>query len=231
MRQSRFPKEVFVVMGTNSLFLSFYFCLCGAGTLVTASAHIITAVVGSGVLSLTWAIAQFGWIGGPGVLLAFSVITWFTSTLLADCYRSPHPVTGKRNYTYMDVVRANLGGVKVQLCGLAQYGNLIGATIGYTITGVISMAAIQRSDCFHEEGHGAKCLASNYRYIVIFAAIQIVLSQIPNFHKLWWLSIVTSFMSFTYSTIVLGLSIARIAGSKHADDTDGGDGEGGCVRV
>ncbi|KAF5469312.1 hypothetical protein F2P56_013396 [Juglans regia] len=42
--------------------------------------------------------------------MTFSFITYFsTSTLLADCYRSPDPVTGKRNYTYVDVVRANLG--------------------------------------------------------------------------------------------------------------------------
>lgn len=76
---------------------------------MTASAHIITAVIGSGVLSLAWATAQLGWIAGPIALLAFSVITWFTSILLADCYRSPDPITGRRNYTYMDVVKANLG--------------------------------------------------------------------------------------------------------------------------
>ncbi len=80
-----------------------------AGTLVTASAHIITAVIGSGVLSLAWAIAQLGWVIGPAVLVAFSVITWFCSSLLADCYRSPDPVHGKRNYTYGQAVRANLG--------------------------------------------------------------------------------------------------------------------------
>lgn len=79
------------------------------GTLLTASAHIITAVIGSGVLSLAWAIAQLGWVVGPAVLVAFSLITWFCSSLLADCYRSPDPVHGKRNYTYGDAVRANLG--------------------------------------------------------------------------------------------------------------------------
>jgi hypothetical protein len=80
-----------------------------AGTLVTASAHIITAVIGSGVLSLAWAIAQLGWMIGPVVLVAFSVITWFCSSLLADCYRAPDPVHGKRNYTYGQAVRAYLG--------------------------------------------------------------------------------------------------------------------------
>lgn len=88
---------------------------CREGTLLTASAHIITAVIGSGVLSLAWSISQLGWIAGPVVLGVFSFITYFTSTLLADCYRSPDPITGKRNYTYMDVVRANLGNYLITL--------------------------------------------------------------------------------------------------------------------
>jgi amino acid permease len=75
----------------------------------TASAHIITAVIGSGVLSLAWAIGQLGWIAGPAVMLLFSLVTYYTSILLSACYRSDDPVNGKRNYTYMDAVRANLG--------------------------------------------------------------------------------------------------------------------------
>ncbi|XP_021647339.2 amino acid permease 6 isoform X2 [Hevea brasiliensis] len=186
------------------------------GTWVTASAHIITAVIGSGVLSLAWAIAQLGWVAGPVILTAFSFITFFTSTLLADSYRSPDPVTGKRNYTYMDAVRANLGGWKVHLCGLAQYVNLIGITIGYTITASISMVAVKRSNCFHKHGHHEKCNISNYPYMIIFACIQIILSQIPNFHKLSWLSILAALMSFSYSSIGLGLSLAKVAGGGHA---------------
>ncbi|GFP84109.1 amino acid permease 1 [Phtheirospermum japonicum] len=182
------------------------------GTLVSASAHIITAVIGSGVLSLAWAIAQLGWVVGPPVLTAFSFITYFTSTFLADAYRYPGPVHGNRNYTYMDVVRSHLGGFKVQLCGLAQYGNLVGVTIGYTITASISMVAVKRSNCFHKHGHDAKCSISNYPFMAIFAGIQIILSQIPNFHKLSWLSIVAAVMSFAYASIGLGLSMAKLAG-------------------
>ncbi|KAE8704129.1 Amino acid permease 6 [Hibiscus syriacus] len=189
------------------------------GTWVTASAHIITAVIGSGVLSLAWAIAQLGWVAGPAVLMAFSFITYFTSTLLADCYRAPDPVHGKRNYTYMDVVRAYLGGRKVQLCGLAQYANLVGITVGYTITASISMVAVKRSNCFHKHGHQVKCQTSNYPFMAIFAAIQLVLSQIPNFDKLSWLSIVAAVMSFAYSSIGLGLSIAKVAGGGHVRTT------------
>lgn len=79
------------------------------GSVWTASAHIITAVIGSGVLSLAWATAQLGWIAGPTVLFLFSFVTYYTSSLLATCYRTGDPDTGKRNYTYMDAVRSNLG--------------------------------------------------------------------------------------------------------------------------
>ncbi|XP_047328647.1 amino acid permease 6-like [Impatiens glandulifera] len=182
------------------------------GTLVTASAHIITAVIGSGVLSLAWSMAQLGWVAGAAILMTFSSITYFTSTLLVDCYRSPDPITGHRNYTYMDVVRAHLGGIKVNLCGIAQYGNLIGVTIGYTITASISMVAVKRSNCFHKFGHKADCHTSNYPFMIIFAIIQIILSQIPNFHKLSWLSILAAIMSLAYSSIGLALSIAKVAG-------------------
>ncbi|KAL3619558.1 Amino acid permease 6 [Castilleja foliolosa] len=189
------------------------------GTCLTASAHIVTAVIGSGVLSLAWAIAQLGWVAGPAVLVAFSFITFFTSTLLADSYRCPGPVHGTRNYTYTEVVRSHLGGFKSQLCGVAQYGNLIGVTIGYTITASISMVAVERSNCFHEKGHYASCKISNYPFMAIFAVIQIILSQIPNFHELSWLSIVAAIMSFAYSSIGLGLSIAKVAGGGHVRTT------------
>lgn len=85
------------------------FCFGLSGTVWTASAHIITGVIGSGVLSLAWGMAQLGWIAGPVVMLLFSSVTYFTSMLVAACYRSGDPVSGKRNYTYIDAVKNNLG--------------------------------------------------------------------------------------------------------------------------
>ena len=91
------------------------------------------------MLSLAWAVAQLGWIGGPAIMLMFAFVIWYTSSLLADCYRSGDPISGKRNYTYMEVVQSNLGGAKVKICGIIQYCNLFGITIGYTIATSISM--------------------------------------------------------------------------------------------
>jgi len=181
------------------------------GTLWTASAHIITAVIGSGVLSLAWSMAQLGWIAGPAVLIAFSFITLYTSALLADCYRSLDPVNGKRNYNYMAAVKANLGGLQTWLCGFTQYSNLYGTAIGYTITASTSMAAINRSDCFHSKGKNYPCHPSNNPFMIMFGVVQLILSQIPDFDQLWWLSIVAAVMSFSYSSIGLGLSIGKVA--------------------
>ncbi|KAL1182630.1 hypothetical protein V6Z11_A02G129300, partial [Gossypium hirsutum] len=131
-----------------------------------------TAVIAAGVLSLAWATAQLGWIAGPVVMFMFSFITYYTSTLLAACYRSGDPLNGKRNYTYMDAVRSNLSGFEVKICGWVQYLNLFGVAIGYTIASSISMIwvvlmaqtqAIKRSNCFHATGGKDPChMNSNY---------------------------------------------------------------------
>ncbi|KAL7101937.1 hypothetical protein ACP275_08G087500 [Erythranthe tilingii] len=181
------------------------------GNVWTASAHIITAVIGSGVLSLAWAIAQLGWIAGPTVMFMFSFVIYYTSTLLADCYRSGDPLFGKRNYTYMDAVRSSLGGSKVKLCGLIQYLNIFGVAIGYTIAASISMMAIKRSNCFHESDGKNPCHMSSNPYMIAFGVTQILFSQIPDFDQIWWLSIVAAIMSFTYSSIGLGLGIIQVA--------------------
>ncbi|KAH0437044.1 hypothetical protein IEQ34_026307 [Dendrobium chrysotoxum] len=180
------------------------------GTVWTASAHIITAVIGSGVLSLAWAIAQLGWIAGPIVMIIFSFVIFYTSSLLADCYRTGDAITGKRNYTYSAAVHSYLGGMKVKLCGLIQYLNLFGVAVGYTIASSISMMAIRRSNCFHEKGHRSPCHISSNPYMIIFGVTQIVFSQIPDFDQIWWLSIVAAVMSFTYSSIGLALGIAQV---------------------
>lgn len=178
------------------------------GNMWTASAHIITAVIGSGVLSLAWAIAQLGWIAGPIMMFLFSFVIYYTSCLLAECYRTGDPITGKRNYSYMEAVESNLGGIKVKLCGLVQYLGLFGVSIGYTIAASISMMAIERSNCFHNKG--GKCHTSSTPYMIIFGITEIFFSQIPDFDQIWWLSIVAAVMSFTYSIIGLSLGIGKV---------------------
>ncbi|KAJ4965498.1 hypothetical protein NE237_017347 [Protea cynaroides] len=181
------------------------------GTVWTATSHIITAVIGSGVLSLAWAVAQLGWVAGPIVMMLFAVVTFYTSNLLSQCYRSGDPTTGTRNYTYMDAVKSNLGGRKVAICGTIQYLNLFGVAIGYTIAASISMMSIKKSNCIHKSSGNDSCKMSSNWYIIGFGIMEVILSQIPDFDQLWWLSIVAAVMSFSYSAIGLGLGITKTA--------------------
>lgn len=48
--------------------------------------------------------------------------------------------------------------------------------------------------------------------MLLFGLIQIVMSQIPNFHNMEWLSVVAAIMSFSYSSIGLGLGFAQVIG-------------------
>ncbi|KAG8082488.1 hypothetical protein GUJ93_ZPchr0014g46934 [Zizania palustris] len=186
------------------------------GTVWTASAHIITAVIGSGVLSLAWGIAQLGWVAGPGVMMLFGAVIYYTSALLAECYRSGDPVSGPRNRTYMDAVRAILGGSMVKLCGVLQLANLFGICVGITIGSSISMLAIKRAGCFHERGREQReaCGGSSRPYMLIYGALQIVFSQIPDMDKIGWLSIVASVMSFSYSAIGISLGVAQVISNR-----------------
>ncbi|KAL4185902.1 hypothetical protein AMTRI_Chr10g233160 [Amborella trichopoda] len=177
----------------------------------TATAHIITAVVGSGVLSLAWCVAQLGWIAGPLAILGFAVITIISSYLLADCCRSPNSEKGHiRHITYIDAIDFNLGKKSVWICGLVQQLGICGTAIAYTITSVMCLRAIQRTNCFHK-GHKAAC---NYEHTTHFAltfgVIQIVCSQLPNFKSIGWLSITATIMSFSYSSIGLGLGLSKV---------------------
>ena len=107
----------------------------------------------------------------------------------------------------------NLSGVKVKICGVLQYANIVGVAIGYTIAASISMLAIKRANCFHGKGHANPCKVSSVPYMIIFGVAQVFFSQIPDFDHISWLSMLAAAMSFTYSSIGLGLGIFQVIGT------------------
>ncbi|KAL5125979.1 putative amino acid permease 7 [Glycine soja] len=180
------------------------------GTLWSAVAHIITAIIGAGVLSLAWSTSQLGWIAGPVCLLFCAIVTYVSSFLLSDCYRTLDPVTGKRNYSYMDAVRVYLGNKRTWLAGSLQYLSLYGVSTAYVITTATCLRAILKSNCYHKEGHQAPCKYGDAVYMMLFGLVQIIMSFIPDLHNMAWVSIVAAIMSFTYSSIGLGLGITTV---------------------
>ncbi|XAR69163.1 hypothetical protein NMG60_11000650 [Bertholletia excelsa] len=106
-----------------------------------------------------------------------------------------------------------LGKRSASLCGMLLQISMFQAGIAFTITSGISMRAIQKANCFHEEGHNAACEYGSSTYMLLFGFIQIVMSQIPDFHNMKWLSVVSAAMSFTYSIIGTALGLAKVIGN------------------
>lgn len=67
-------------------------------------------MIGAGVLSLAWSVAQLGWIAGPLLMIIFAALTIVSTNLLCDCYRYPDPEDGpSRIRSYMEAVNLYLG--------------------------------------------------------------------------------------------------------------------------
>lgn len=58
--------------------------------------------------------------------------------------------------------------------------------------------------------------------MILYGVIQVILSQIPSFHKIWGLSILAAIMSFTYSTTGFGLGLAKVIENGEIHGTVGG---------
>lgn len=80
------------------------------GTIWSAVAHIITGVIGAGVLSLAWSIAQLGWVAGPLAVIVFAFITMVSTFILCNCYMEPDSEYGPiRNPSLMEAAKFYLG--------------------------------------------------------------------------------------------------------------------------
>ncbi|KAL8256504.1 hypothetical protein R6Q59_031571 [Mikania micrantha] len=186
------------------------------GTVWTAVAHIITAVIGSGVLSLAWSMSQVGWIAGPLSLLLFAFFTLVSAYIICDIHVYSNPTNGNItiNRSYLQAVHTILGYKNGVACGCLFYFSIFKTGVVYTITSAISMRAIRRSNCYHKEGHEAACEFENKYYMLMFGVVEILASQIPNIFHTKWLSIIAAVMSFTYSFIGIGLGLGQVIGKR-----------------
>ena len=67
--------------------------------------HLITVIIGAGVLSLPKAFSLLGWIFGPFLLIFFGIVSLWTSYMLTQVYE----VDGKKLKTYKHAVFYILG--------------------------------------------------------------------------------------------------------------------------
>ncbi|GJY71042.1 probable amino acid permease 7 isoform X1 [Tanacetum coccineum] len=81
------------------------------GTVWTALSHFIAGVIGSGVLSLAWSMAQLGWIAGPLCIVLVAFFALVSAHLITNfhVYTNPDDGTSTTNHSYLQAVRNILG--------------------------------------------------------------------------------------------------------------------------
>lgn len=165
-----------------------------------AAFHSVCAVVGAGVLGIPYAFSYLGWAGGLTSLTLLFLISFYTSYLLSEL----HEDGNVRLNTYREIGQ-HVWGERRGWWAVApvQYTLMAGLCITYAVTAGQSMKGIASSDC-----SGADCQEGIAPWIILFGITQLFLSQVPDFHSLWWVSLMGGVMSIGYCLIAAGGSIA-----------------------
>lgn len=184
------------------------------GTLWTASGHILTAIIGAGVLGLPNAISWLGWVAGPLCLTLFYLVTLLTSTLLANC----HEIKGVRFRRYPKAVLATLGKRSALALLVFQVLDLSLTSVAYQIAGAQSIeASVKTLLCGKDvDTQPSSCTTGIWPEVLYMGAIQLVFSQLPDLDSAWWASAIGAIMSIAYSAIALGLTASH-AGDGHGN--------------
>lgn len=87
-----------------------------------------------------------------------------------------------------------------------QYTLMVGLCITYAVTAGQSLKGIASADC-----QGADCENGIAVWIILFGVMQLALAQLPNFHSLWWVSLLGAVCSIGYCSIAAGASASYAA--------------------
>ncbi|GLT71803.1 hypothetical protein SLA2020_437960 [Shorea laevis] len=164
--------------------------------------HNVTAMVGAGVLSLPYAMANLGWGPGVVILILSWVITLYTLWQMVEMHEM---VPGKRFDRYHELGQQAFG-EKLGLWMVVPQQLIceVGVDIVYMVTGGKSLQKVYKILCKND----CKSIKTTY-FIMIFASVHFVLSHLPNFNSISGVSLAAAVMSLSYSTIAWTASIHK----------------------
>ncbi|XP_061992489.1 lysine histidine transporter 2-like [Rosa rugosa] len=163
--------------------------------------HNVTAMVGAGVLSLPFALAELGWGPGVVILILSWVITLYTLWQMVEMHEM---VPGKRFDRYHELGQHAFG-PKLGLWVVVpqQVVVEVGVCIVYMVTGGKSLKKVHDVLC-----PSCKDIRTTF-WIMIFASCHFVLSHLPNFNSMSGISLAAAIMSLSYSTIAWAASLHK----------------------
>eukprot|EP00253_Pinus_taeda_P035839 PITA_35839 len=176
------------------------FVLESKGNWLHAGYHLTTSIVAPALLSLPFAFVALGWFAGILFLIVGAAVTFYSYNLLSLVLERLE-LEGNRHLRFRDMARDILGPRWARLTvAPIQFAVCLGSVIGSILFGGQSLKFIYL--VYHPNG-----AMKLYEFIILFGIAMLFLSQIPSFHSLRHINLLSLILSLAYSLCVVGGSI------------------------
>ncbi|XP_042515198.1 GABA transporter 1-like [Macadamia integrifolia] len=176
------------------------FVLKSKGGWLHCGYHMTTSIVAPPVLSLPFAVASLGWIGGVVFLMIAAMVTFYSYNLVSLVLEH-HAHKGNRLLRFRDMADDILGpGWGKYFVGPVQFVVCYGCVIASILLGAQCMKTIyllSRPD-------GSMKL---YEFVIILGAFTLVLAQIPSFHSLRHINLLSLILCLVYDISAMVASV------------------------
>ncbi|KAL7184854.1 hypothetical protein ACSBR2_026907 [Camellia fascicularis] len=167
------------------------FVLKSRGSWLHCGYHSTTAIVAPALLSLPFAFGLLGWVGGVVCLTMAALVTFYSYNLLS-LVLDHHAQLGKRQLRFRDMAHDILGpGWGKYFVGPLQLGICYGAVFACIILGGQSL----KFNYLLSKPNGNLQL---YHFVVIFGHLMLVLAQMPSFHSLRHINLISLVLCLAY---------------------------------
>ncbi|KAL5569531.1 hypothetical protein UlMin_026106 [Ulmus minor] len=176
------------------------FVLKSKGSWLHCGYHFTTSIVAPVILSLPFALGLLGWVGGVMCLTMAGLVTFYSYNLLSLVLEH-HAKLGNRQLRFRDMARDILGpGWGKYLVGPMQLGICFGAVIACTLLGGQSLKFIY----LLANPNGKMKL---YQFIIMFGGVILGLAQMPSFHSLRHINLVSLLLCLSFTACATAGSI------------------------
>lgn len=168
------------------------FVLQSKGSWLHCGYHLTTSIVAPPLLSLPFAFASLGWSAGMVCLVVGAAVTFYSYNLLSRVLEH-HAQQGRRQLRFRDMATDILGpGWARYYIGPIQFMVCFGAVVASTLLAGQSMKAIY---LIANPGGTIKL----YVFVAVFGVFLVILAQLPSFHSLRHVNLVSLLLCLSYS--------------------------------
>ncbi|KAK8960925.1 GABA transporter 1 [Platanthera guangdongensis] len=176
------------------------FVLKSEGSWLHCGYHLTTSIVAPALLSLPLALASLGWAAGVFCLFIAAAVTFYSYNLISLVLEHQAKL-GRRQLRFRDMAHQILGPSWARYyIGPIQFMVCFCAVVGNVLLGGQTM----KSMYLIEKPEGTMKL---YEFVVIFGAFMLVLAQLPSFHSLRHINLLSLILCLAYSACATGGSI------------------------